>query len=134
MKTKTKIFLVRLAGAVSIVFTLFHAAFYWLFNWAQTLTVMNPTDRAIMLTFSLLCTLLILYSVMVAFFHTRALFETSTGKSLSLFFSTFYLMRIVCEFAYFGFSIPGSLIIIALCLLPAICFGLPVLLKTKEKE
>jgi hypothetical protein len=134
MKTKTKVILVRSAGAISIVFTLFHAGFYWLFNWAQTLNVMNHTDRSIFLTFSLLCTLLIFYSVIVAFFYTKDLFETATGKSLSLFFSFFYLMRIVSEFTYFRFSMPGSVIIIALCLLPAICFGLPVLLKTKKKE
>jgi hypothetical protein len=40
-------------------------------------------------------------------------------------------VRIFSEFAYFGFTMPGSFIIIGVCLVPAICFSLPVFLKSK---
>ncbi|HNW51465.1 MAG TPA: hypothetical protein PKH79_10305 [Prolixibacteraceae bacterium] len=131
MKTQTKLLLIRIAGVVSILFVLFHAGFYWIFKWSQTLTVMNPTDRGILLTFNLIGVLLLLYSVVMSLGYARQLVETTTGKSLLLFFTAFYLVRIFSEFAYFGFHAPGSIIILAMCLLPAICFSLPVFVKSK---
>ena len=131
MKTQTKLLLIRIAGVVSILFTLFHAGFYWIFKWAETLTVMNPTDRGILLTFNLICILLLIYSVILALGFTHQLIETVAGKSILLFFTLFYLVRIVCEFVYFGFQMPSSIFIIAICLLPALCFVLPALTKSK---
>jgi len=97
MKTQTKILLIRIAGVISILFTLFHAGFYWIFNWSKTLTVMNPTDRGILLTFNLICILLLLYSVILSLGFARQLIETTVGKSLLLFFTLFYLVRIISE-------------------------------------
>jgi len=131
MKTQTKILLIRIAGVVSILFTLFHAGFYWIFKWSQTLTVMNPTDRGILLTFNLVGIILLLYSVILSLGFARQLIETTVGKSLLLFFTLFYLVRIFSEVAYFGFRIPGSIMIISVCLIPVICFGVPVFLKSK---
>jgi len=131
MKTQTKLLLIRIAGAVSILFTLFHSGFYWIFNWSQTLMSMNPTDKGILLTFNLIAILLLLYSVILSFGYTRQLIETNVGKSLLLFYTLFYITRIFSEFAYFGFHMPGSILILAICLLPAICFSLPVLVKSK---
>jgi hypothetical protein len=131
MKTQTKLLLVRIAGVVSILFTLFHAGFYWLFKWSETLMVLNANDRAILLTFNLISILLLLYSVILALGFARQLIETVAGKSILLFFTAFYLVRIYCEFAYFGFRMPSSIIIITICLVPAVCFGLPVVVKSK---
>jgi hypothetical protein len=131
MKTQTKILLIRIAGVISILFTLFHSGFYWIFKWSQTLTVMNPTDRGILLTFNLIGIILLLYSVILSLGFARQLIENAVGKSLLLFFTLFYLVRIFSEVAFFGFRIPGSIMIISVCLIPAICFSLPVFLKSK---
>jgi hypothetical protein len=131
MKTQTKLLLIRIAGVVSFLFTLFHAGFYWIFKWSETLSVLNISDRGILLTFNLICILLLLYSVILSLRFTRHLIETVAGKSILLFFTAFYLLRIYCEFPYFGFRMPGSIIVIVICLIPAICFGLPVFYKSK---
>jgi hypothetical protein len=131
MKTQTKLLSIRIAGIFSIIFTLFHAGFYWLFKWSQALSVLNASDRGILLTFNLICILLLLYSVILSLGYTRQLIETVAGKSILLFFTTFYLVRIFSEFAYFGFQMPSSIFIIAICLIPAVCFGLPVFVKSK---
>lgn len=131
MKTQTKLLLIRIAAVLSILFTFSHSAFYWIFKWSQTLGTMNPIDKAILLTLNVMGILLLLYSVIVSLAYTRQLTETSVGKSLLLFFSVFYVVRIVCEFAYFGFRMPGSIMIIAVCLIPAVCFSLPVFFKSK---
>ena len=134
MKTQTKLLLIRLAGIVSIFFTAFHAGFYWIFNWSQTLSTMNTTDRGIMLTFNLICIILLAYSVVLTLGFTRYLIEEKIGKSLLIFFTSFYILRIISEFVFFGFSMPGSILIIAMCLLPTICFTLPVFYKTKQTQ
>jgi hypothetical protein len=131
MKKQTKILLIRIAGVISILFTLFHAGFYWIFKWSQTLSVMNPIDKGILLTFNLISILLLLYSVVLSLGFARQLIETIVGKSLLLFFTIIYVVRIYSEVAYFGFRIPGSIMIISVCLIPAICFSLPVFLKSK---
>lgn len=131
MKTQNKMLFIRIGGALSILFTIFHSAFYWMFKWNETLTVMTTFDRAILLTFNLICILLLLYSVILSLGFTRKLIETTIGKSLLLFFTLFYLLRIVCEFTYFGFMMPSSIIIIAICLIPALSFGLPAIIKSK---
>jgi len=131
MKTQTKLLLIHIAGVFSILFTLFHAGFYWIFNWSKTLIVMNPIDKAILLTFNLIGILLLLYSVILSLGFARQLIETTVGKSLLLFFTLFYVVRIFSEFAYFGFRMPGSIVIIVMCLIPAVCFSLPAFLKSK---
>jgi hypothetical protein len=131
MKTQTKLLLIRIAGVISILFTLFHASFYWIFKWSQTLTAVNPTDRGILLTFNLIGIALLIYSVVLSLGYTRQLIETVAGKSLLLFFTGFYLIRIFSEFAYFGFRMPASIVIIIVCFIPSICFSLPALIKTK---
>lgn len=131
MKTQTKLVLIRIAGVVSVFLTLFHAGFYWLLNWAQTLAVMNPDDRAILLTFNLIGVMLLLWSVVASLAFPRKLLDNVAGKSILLFFTAFYMVRIYGEFAYFGFHMPQSLFIIALCLVPMIGFGLPLLTKSK---
>jgi hypothetical protein len=69
--------------------------------------------------------------VILSLGYTRQLIETIAGRSILLFFTAFYLVRIYSEFAYFGFRIPISIFIIAICLIPAVCFGLPVFVKSK---
>lgn len=131
MKTQTKMFLIRIAGVLSILFTLLHIAFYWIFNWTQDLNSLNLSNKAVLLTLNVVVILLLLYSSIISFVYTRQLIETIVGKSLLLFLSSFYIARIVCEFTYFGFSMPESIMVISICLIPVICFGLPVLFKSK---
>lgn len=131
MKTQTKLLLIRIAGVVSILFTLFHAGFFWLFKWSQALSVLNTSDRGILLTFNLICIMLLLYSVILSLGYTRQLIGTIAGKSILLFFTAFYLVRIYSEFAYFGFRMPSSIFIIAICLIPTVSFGLSVFVKSK---
>ena len=134
MKTQTKILLIRIAGVLSILFTLFHAGFYWMFKWSQDLAVLQPVNRAILLTLNVVGILLLVYSVIMSLGYPRQLVQTVAGKSLLLFFTCFYLVRIACEFIYFGFRMPSSLMIITICLIPAICFGLPVFVKSANRE
>lgn len=131
MKTKTANKLIGTGGIFSALFLILHIAFYWIFNWENTLEVMNPEDKAILLTLNLVVILLLIYAVAVSFCFSQQLPQTATGRSLLLFFASFYSLRMVAEFLYFGFRFPTSLAALALCLIPALCYGIPAIAKSE---
>lgn len=134
MKTENRNKIIRTGGIFSGLFLILHFAFYWIFRWEQTLQVMNPTDKAIMLTLNLVGILLLIYATSVSFLLTKQLHQTSAGRSVLLFFASFYLLRIVAEFILFGFVVPKSIVAVLLCLIPAVCYGLAALQNpTKNK-
>ena len=132
MKLQTKRILLRIGGGISIIFMVFHASFNWLFNWSQALQVLSASDRGILLTFNLIGVLMLFYSVVVTLRFTHQLLENAVGSSILLFFSGFYLVRIFSEVAFFGFAGAKSVFIIGICLVPIVCFSLPVFIKSKE--
>jgi len=132
MKTENRNKLIRTGGIFSGLFLMLHIGFYWIFRWGQTLQVMNPTDKAIMLTLNLVGILFLIYTTSVSFLLTKELPQTSAGRSVLLFFASFYLLRIMAEFLFFGFVMPKSITAILLCLIPAVCYVLAVLPKPEN--
>jgi len=57
-----------------------------------------------------------------SFRHPVELANTALGKSLLLVFSIFYLIRIVSQFIFFGYQGVSSLVIVLLCLIPALIY------------
>jgi hypothetical protein len=134
MKPENRNKLIRTGGIFSGLFLMLHIGFYWIFHWEQTLQVMNPTDKAIMLTLNLVGILFLIYSTSVSFVLTKQLPKTSAGRSILLFFASFYLLRIAAEFLFFGFAAPKSFVAVLLCLIPALCFGLPAIFKPENQS
>jgi len=132
MKTENRNKLIRTGGIFSGLFLMLHIGFCWIFRWGQTLQVMNPTDKAIMLTLNLVGILFLIYTTSVSFLLTKELPQTSAGRSVLLFFASFYLLRIMAEFLFFGFVMPKSITAILLCLIPAVCYVLAVLPKPEN--
>ncbi len=124
MKTENKNKLVRTGGIFSGLFLILHIGFYWLFRWEQTLQVMNPTDRAILLTLNLVGILFLVYATTVSFLQASQLPRTPVGRSVLVLFASFYLLRVVAEIVFFGFVVPKSILAIVLCLIPAACYAL----------
>jgi hypothetical protein len=132
MKTETKNKLIRTGGIFSGLFLILHVGFYWIFRWGQTLQVMNPTDKAILLTLNLAGILFLIYTSGVSFLLTKQLSQTTTGRSILLFFASFYLLRIAAEFLFFGFAMPKSIVAVLLCLIPAVCYLLAAIPKPEN--
>ena len=127
MKTKTQNRLIQTGGIISGLFLILHIGFYWIFKWESTLQVMNHEDRSILLTLNLVGILFLIYCTGITLIMPEKLIQSTAGKSILLFFASFYLLRIAAEFLYFGFRFPTSVAAIVLCLAPAICFGFPAL-------
>ncbi len=134
MKTENRNKLARTGGVFSALFLALHISFYWVFRWEQTLRVMNPTDKAILLTFNLAGILLLIFVAETSLFQTRQLVETAIGRSTLLFFASFYLLRIAAEFLLFGFVMPESIVAVLLCLIPSVCYAMAALPETTKKE
>jgi hypothetical protein len=110
------------AGVISLLFFAFHILLFQLFNWKETLTCLNQNNWAIFQTFNLVSILMVGMITYFSFRHPAELIKTSLGKSLLLVFSIFYLIRIVSQFIFFGYLGAGSLMIVVLCLTPALIY------------
>jgi hypothetical protein len=129
---KTRIIFLRIAGAISIFFMLFHLAFFKLFDWGNTLSCLSLENLSILWTYHYISILMTGFMGMVPFIHAKLLLKSSLKYSLLSFFSLFYLIRIVTEFTLFGFSWPQSPIIIAMCAIPMFFFALPLFYKLEQ--
>ncbi len=126
---KASIICIRIAGIVCAFFTVSHSLFNRMFHWETSLSCLSQLDRAIMLTYHYLIILIIGFMSVVALFQPKQIIESKIGSSVLLLFSVFYLLRIVTEFTLFGFSGSGSIIIVAMCLVPMVLFIVPLFTK-----
>jgi hypothetical protein len=130
---KTQIILLRIAGIISLLFMLFHFAFYKLFDWENTLSSLSQNNLSIMLTYHYISILVTGFMGFVPLFQTKALLNSPLKYSILSFFAFFYAIRIVTEFTLFGLSMPQSLIIIVMCAIPILYFAIPIFYKLKQK-
>lgn len=120
--SKTKRISMMTAGGISALFLVFHALFFQLFNWKEALTCLSPANWAIFQTFNLVAILMVGTITYFTFRHPAELAVTPIGKSLLVVFGLFYLIRILAQFIFFGFQGIGALIIVILCLIPALIY------------
>ena len=129
---KTSVICLRIAGTISVFFTLFHCLFNKLFNWDLTLSCLSQSDRAIMLTYHYICILMVGFMSILLLFQAKQILESKIGSSVLIFFSAFYLLRMITEFTLFGFAGIHSIFILILCLIPVILFIIPIIYNLKN--
>ncbi len=122
MRNGTRV-LLFVAGAVSAFFTVFHGVMAYSLAANSGLISPDPMGiQALLQTFNAVTLLMV---AAMAYFSCRYpgdLVGTPIGKSLLVVFGIFYLIRIASEFVFFGYSGMGSLVLIVLCLIPALCY------------
>ncbi len=123
MEKTIKIMMV-VSGVISLLFSVFHVLFFKLFNWAETLACLDHANWATFQTFNLVAILMVVAITYFSFRYPGELIETSLGKSLSVVFGLFYLIRVVAEFVFFGYDGVRSIVILVLCLVPALTYFL----------
>jgi len=126
---KASIICIRIAGVVCAFFVVSHCMFNRMFNWETSLSCMSQWNRAIMLTYHNLIILIIGFMSVVSVFQAKHIVESKIGTSILVLFSAFYLLRIITEFTLFGFSGTGSIIVIAMCLVPIVLYFIALFLK-----
>ena len=128
---KKHLIFLRIAGSISLLFMLFHFAFYKLFDWQHTLNCLSQNNRSILLTYHYISILITGFMGIISLFQTKALLNSSLKYSILSMFGLFYLIRIVTEFTLFGFAKSPSPVILIMCTIPMILYTLPLFYKTK---
>jgi len=128
---KKHLIYLRIAGSISLMFMLFHFAFYKLFDWQHTLNCLSQMNRSILLTYHYISILITGFMGIIPLFQTKALLNSSLRYSILSMFGLFYLIRIVTEFTLFGFAKSQSPVILSMCTIPMILYTLPLFYKTK---
>jgi hypothetical protein len=120
---------IRVAGAVTAFFTVFHLMFYWLFNWKQALQCLDKDTWAIFHCFNICMDTMFLLFSFISFRYTAKLIEETLGRVWLLFMALIYVIRIICEFILWDFNPIQSVIIVILCLIPAVGYLYPLMFK-----
>ncbi len=111
------------AGGVSAFFAVFHGLMSYSLASNPGLISPDPMGiRALLQTFNSVTLWMVAAMACFSFRYPEELARTRIGKSLLVVFGIFYLIRIASEFVFFGYSGAGSLVIIILCLLPALSY------------
>lgn len=129
---KKHIVFLRIAGSISLLFMLFHLAFYQLFDWQHSLSCPSQMNRSIILTYHYISILILGFMGIVPLFQTKTLLNSPLKYSVLGLFGLFYLIRIITEFTLFGLSGIQSLIILTMCAIPMILFTIPIFYKSKN--
>jgi hypothetical protein len=128
---KAKIISIRIAGAICLLFTVFHCFFYTMFQWETTLSCLSVSDRSILLTYHWISILICGFMTILSLFQTQPLIESKLKYTILTMFCLFFLIRIIAEFIYFGIT-PGSWVILPLCFLPLVLFSIPLFNNKKQ--
>jgi hypothetical protein len=131
---KNNIIFLRIAGSISLLFMLFHLAFYRLFNWEHSLECLSQSDRSILITYHYISILILGFMGIVPLLQTKTLLNSPLKYSVLTMFGLFYLIRIVTEFTLFGLNKISSPIILIMCILPMILYILPLLSAHQTKN
>ncbi len=127
---KTQILLLRIAGAISLLFMIFHFMFYCMFKWESTLSCLSNNNHSILLTYHVISILVLGFMALIPIMQAGVLLASPLKYTILSLFSLFFLIRIVTEFTLFGISGVQSLIIIIMCAIPMIFFTIPLLMKS----
>lgn len=123
---KKNLILVRTAGVITTLFSVFHLSFYWLFHWKERLSCLDTDTWAIFHAFNYGMNMMFILFALISLFMTKKLLLESMGRVMLLFMSSIYVMRIVSEFVLWHCRQSMSVVIIILCLLPVVLYLLPL--------
>ena len=129
---KTHINMLRTAGIICLPFMLFHFAFNRLFGSDTSLACLSQSDRGILLTYHYISILLLGFMTAVLLFQTKAILASKLKYSVLGMIILFFTIRIVTEFTLFGWNIPGSPVILLMCLVPVVLLIIPFVSDTKQ--
>src|SRR5512145_29470 len=128
---KTHINMLHTAGIICLPFMFFHFAFNRLFGWDTSLACLSQSDRGILLTYHYISILLLGFMAVVLLFQAKEILVSKLRFSVLGLIILFFTIRIVTEFTLFGWNMPGSPVIILLCLVPVVLLIIPLASNTK---
>jgi hypothetical protein len=125
--------LVQIGGGINLFFVVFHLSFWKLFNWQQSLTMMNAEDRALIQVLNIHTTYVLAVFAILSFVFSNEMSVTKLGRMVGISIAGFWILRAVNEVIFWGTSLT-SWIIIFICLAIAALYLIPATRKTGVKS
>lgn len=116
-----------ICGVLSALFTVFHIAFWWLFDWPATLGYMLPEHRMLMQTFNFCMLPLFVFFTYVYFALGDEILSTRLGRAVLLMNACIYYFRSAAELLFGNIQLGHSQFFFLLCLFMGILFTVPAL-------
>ena len=87
-------------GFYTVVLIIFHLLFWRVFNWPETLMLLNDTNRATMQVLNISITFIFFIFAYISFLHTDELLNTQLGNSLLVLIACLWYLGL-CNKCYF---------------------------------
>lgn len=117
-----------LCGIHSLVFAVFHAFFWKLFDWKNEVPKLNRANRAILRISNELLILLFLFAAVGCFTISGELLYSKAGNFLLVGFSIFWLIRTFQQFVYLRYRHWLVYLLTFLFMLGAVLWALPLIM------
>ena len=119
--------MIYLCGLHSMLFAVFHAAFWKLLGWPSTLVGLSRENRAITQILNIRLIYIFLFAAFLCFFFTEDLYSTTLGRAFLAGMSVFWFGRTLEQFIFLRRNHWLIHLLTALFLLGILIFLLPVL-------
>lgn len=114
--------LLYVGGSITLCFSLFHLAFWKLFNWQEELIKLDPENKGIMQMLNIVSVYTLLFGAFVSFYLAKRKGAFSfIEKALIIFIAGYYIVRIAFGIPVFGLYMEEILIWI-FCAAVACCY------------
>jgi hypothetical protein len=110
------------------VLIIFHALFWRVFNWPDTLKALNYVNKATMQVLNISITFVFFIFAYISFAHTRELLTTPLGKTLLVLISGLWLFRAAQQVVFYKLKHKASVGLAFYFLLGSILYGVPVII------
>jgi hypothetical protein len=120
--------LLIIGGIWNIFGFVFHAMFWKLFDWPESLLCLSHDNRAGMQVIEIQLMLVFLFFAYISLFHTSTMLNNSIGRGLAWFIVIFNLVRLINQFLFWNPLLPQSITIVILCLISMSIYIIPLIL------
>ncbi len=91
-------------GSISFVYIIIHILFWKLFNWNDELARLSAMNKGIMLTLDAGVTYFFVFATFISVYLAGLTEFKFLEKTIILFIAGLYILRIICGFFFFDFS------------------------------
>jgi len=112
-------------GIYMVALVVFHALFWRLFKWPETLRSLDEINKSTIQVLNLSITFIFIIFAYVSVAHTDELLNTPLGKSLLILISILWLFRAVQQVVFYGTSHKASIGLAVYFLVGALLYGIP---------
>jgi hypothetical protein len=117
--------LIIIGGFLWLAFFVFHAFFWYLFDWKNDLEKLSTTNKAVMQVLNLCLMLCFLIFAYISIFQTDELLNTSLGKTLLFGMVLFGLFRAIEQIIFFDLKHIRSKIVLIIAMFGATIYAIP---------